>query len=178
MNETVHKRLNEYNWNTAIVKLSAYVVWYCKWKQIRLPAGLEPDDIAMTAIEKVYTGERNWDPVKDPDLFKYLTGTCNSIISNETESPKADVESLNNITEQFYPGTDDYKNEELYCEKLDKEIAAAMRGDPECLLVYKALKDGERPREIAEEYVISIESVRLAQKRIRRTAEKVIEGLA
>jgi len=178
MIETVQKLLDDYDWNTAILKLSAYTVWYCKWKNIMLPSGLEQEDIAMIAIEKVYTGERKWDPANDPDLFKYLTGVCNSIISNQTSSVQAKETSLTNITEQQQPEADDYTIEEMYCERLDREIAAAMRGDPECLMVYKALKDGERPREIAEEYAISVESVRNAQKRIRRTAEKVIEELA
>ena len=177
MNEDLLKILNAQDWDNVIIKLTAYIVQYCKWRRYRLPKGLEAEDIAMSAIEKIYTGERAWDFGKEPDLGNHLQGVSNSIIINELRSGAAGETSTEGIADNYH-AMENTVDDELYSKQLDQEIAAAMRGDPVTCLVYKALKDGLAPREIANEYVVDILKVRLAQKRLRRLAEKVIDQLS
>lgn len=177
MNEGLLKILNAQDWDDVIIKLTAYVVQYCKWKQYRLPKGLEAEDIALSAIEKIYTGERSWDPEKEPDLQNHLQSITNSVIINELRSGAAGEKRMDGIADHYH-SVEDTADEELYSKQLDQEIATAMRGDPVMCLVYKALKDGLAPREIADEYAVDILQVRLTQKRLRRLAEKVIDQLS
>ena len=177
MNEGLLKILDTQDWNDIIVKLTAYVIQYCKWKQYRLPKGLEAEDIALSAIEKVYNGERSWNPEIQADLQNHLQSISNSIISNELGSSAASEVSTDGIPVHYYT-LENETEEELYSKHLDQEISAAMRGDPVMCLVYKALKDGLKPREIVEEYAIDKAQVQLAQKRLRRLAEKVIDQLS
>lgn len=177
MNEGRLKILDAQDWNDVIIKLTAYVVQYSKWKQYRLPKGLEAEDIALSAIEKIYTGERAWDLEKEPDLQNHLQSVTNSIIINELRSGAAGEKRIDGIADRYH-AVENTADEELYSKQLDHEIATAMRGDPVMCLVYKALKDGLAPREIADEYAVDILQVRLAQKRLRRLAEKVIDQLS
>ncbi|WP_461788672.1 sigma-70 RNA polymerase sigma factor region 4 domain-containing protein [Pedobacter sp.] len=177
MNEGLLKILDAQDWDDVIIKLTAYVVQYCKWKKYYLPKGLEAEDIALSAIEKIYTGERSWDMEKEPDLQNHLQSVTNSIIINEIRSGAAGEKRIEIIPEDYHAVSNSVE-EELYCKQLDREIATSMRGDPMVCLVYKALKDGLPPREIAEEYSVDILQIRLAQKRLRRLAERVIDQLS
>lgn len=50
------------------------------------PGGLEAQDIVNRAIEKVLTGERNWNPDTHPDLIYYLKGVIDSDLNHLAES--------------------------------------------------------------------------------------------
>lgn len=177
MNEDIIKILDGYDWEEVIIKMTAYVVNICRWRRYKLPGGLEEEDIVMTAIGKVYTYERKWDPEKEPDLLNYLQGVINSIISNELNAVAA-----GNIPLKELPAASDQTieqwDEEMYCEQIDRQISGALKGEPGLCLVYKALKDGNKPIEIAREYSIPIEQIRLFQKKLRRLATKIITQLS
>lgn len=177
MNDGLLKTLDAQDWDNIIIRLTAYVIQYCKWKRYRLPKGLEADDIALSAIEKTYSHKRTWDYEKEPDLLNHLQSVANSIIINELKTGGASETSTDGISD-CYIAIENTQEEEMYSKQLDEEIAAAMRGDPTMCLVYKALKDGLRPREIAQEYAISKPEVQAAQKRLRRLAEKIIDQLS
>ncbi|WP_285011102.1 RNA polymerase sigma factor [Pedobacter faecalis] len=177
MNESLLKILDAQDWDNVIIRLTAYVIQYCKWKRYRLPKGLEAEDIALSAIEKIYSGKRAWDYQKEPDLFNHLQSVANSVIINELKSAGASETSTDGIANHYHT-VENTQEEEMYSKQLDQEIAAAMRGDPTLCLVYKALKDGLKPKDIAEEYAISKPEVQAAQKRLRRLAEKVIDQLS
>ncbi|MBT0812973.1 sigma-70 family RNA polymerase sigma factor [Litoribacter ruber] len=143
----------------------------------QLPKGLEPEDLAMDAIDKVYAGERKWDPQKDPNLLNYLKSVVKSLISNHFRSEEVRIKGGEYSSETPLLGHDNIE-EEMYYQQLDQEIAAAMEGDPELCLVYKALKEGYKPGEIAEEYAMEVKKIRNAQKRLHRVVLKIINILS
>lgn len=177
MNDGLLKILDAQDWDDVIIRLTAYVLQYCKWKRYRLPKGLEAEDIALATIEKTYNGKRAWDYEKKPDLLNHLQSVANSIVINELRTGGASETSTDGIAERYH-AVENTQEEEMYSKQLDEEIAAAMRGDPILCLVYKALKDGLKPGAIAEDYAISKPEVQAAQKRLRRLAEKVIDQLS
>lgn len=178
MTENKLQLLDEFDWGTAIIKLTAYAISICSFRGKLLPKGLEAEDLVMNAIEKLYNGDRAWNPVKDPDLLRYLKSVIKSILSNETSSCDSKVLYVDEEILDSDPIFDSHLEEEIYCKDLDRNISLAMQGDPELCLVYKALKDGFRPAEIAEEYYIDIRAVRNAQKRLHRLAINVVHVLS
>lgn len=174
MDQEIVRRLDEHDWNGSIIRLAAYVTVLCRFAgEQGIPGGLEPEDIVIEAIEKVYAGVRKWDPQQDPDLHLYLKSVVKSILSNRFNL--ADNRTLAGILLEDTltdPAAD--AESDLYARQLDQSISTAMRGDPELCLVYKALKDGLRPAQIAEEYALKINTVRNAQKRLCRLVEKII----
>ena len=177
MNADIINILDKHNWEESIVKLTAYAISLCRLKGIRLPKGLEPEDLVMDAIEKVYLGIRKWNMDEDPDLHRYLMSVIKSILSNEAGSMESKVFSGKELGEANFASPTGSIEEELHAEELDRAISAAMRGDPELCLVYKALKDGFKPGEIADEYAIEVTTVRNAQKRLNRLVHKVMNSL-
>jgi DNA-directed RNA polymerase specialized sigma24 family protein len=174
MDQEIVRRLDEHDWNGSILKLTAYVITLCRLAGGQgIPSGLEPEDIVMEAIEKVYTGVRKWDPEKDPDLHLYLKSVVKSILSNKVNFAGNRILAGILLEDTLEDQTADAETE-LYARQLDQSISAAMRGDPELCLVYKALKDGLRPAQIAKEYAIEINTVRNAQKRLGRLVYKII----
>lgn len=51
-----------------------------------VPGGVEATDLAAQAIVDVIEGTRKWDPVKDPDLLRFLKGVVDSKVSNLVNS--------------------------------------------------------------------------------------------
>lgn len=76
--------LNAFPWEDQIPRLLYYALNKAKKKRWRtvfdgqLPEGKEIEDVLFTAIEKVFSGERKWDPQKHPDLSDYLKGVIDS----------------------------------------------------------------------------------------------------
>lgn len=177
MNEKVLNLLDSYDWKNTIIQLAAYSVNLCRIKNIQLPKGLEPEDLTMDAIQKVYLGERKWNPDTDPDLFKYLKSVVKSILDNEIKSKDGQVVKIEEQSEEYIIRVENYIEEEIYCKQLDQQISFNMRGDPELCLVYKAIKDGLKPGDIAKEYAIPINLVRNTLKRLLRLVHKMISKL-
>lgn len=177
MDESVLQLLDEHDWSKTIYALSAYVISLCRWKKITLPSGVEESDIAMQAIEKVYTGERNWNPGQEPDLLRYLKGVARSLVSNELRLAGATVLSLDDES-VVEPAVSFDLDAELYFWQVNKEIAVQMRGDPVCAIIYKGFKDGMTLQAISHEYMIDIGDIRNARRRLHRIAIKVIDQLS
>ena len=78
MGNRVLDLLEAADWNDILYKLTSHAIWRArlyKWKSgaaTQLPGGKTPEDIACDAIEKVWSGIRNWDPDKYPNLLKHL----------------------------------------------------------------------------------------------------------
>ena len=172
MNDELVDLLDKHNWGDSIIKLTAYVVSLCRLRP--LPSGLEPEDVAMEAIEKVYTGERNWNPQQEPNLHRYLLSVVKSILSNK-RSGKENASAASISVEELavVPGYDDVEVE-LFAKELDSAIAAALKGDAQLCLLYKAIKDGFSLQDISQEYVIGIDILYNAKKRLNRLVHKVI----
>lgn len=76
--------LNAFPWEEKIPRLLSYALYKAKSKRWRtvfdgqMPEGKEVEDVVFTAIEKVFSGDRKWDPQKQPDLYEYLKGVIDS----------------------------------------------------------------------------------------------------
>jgi hypothetical protein len=177
MKDDIISILDNHDWIQIILKLSAYSIYMCNLKRIRLPKGLEPEDLAMIAIEKVYNGERNWNSEGSPDLLLFLQSVVNSLISNSKKSSDVTVSSLADVPESSLVESQ-YIDEELYCNQLDQEIIRKMSNDPLLCLIYKSLKEQYKPKEISEVYGIDISIIRNAQKRLHRIVLEVVNQLS
>jgi len=176
MDEKVVQLLEKQDWPRYILALTAYVISVCRWKHYRLPAGIEAEDIAMQAIEKLYEGTRNWNPEKDPDLLKYLKSVIRSLISNELGLSASGTLSLDAVPEnQAAPQYD--TDDELYYRQINQEIAVQMRGDPVCALIYKGFKDG-LTLEISDEFMVDIDEIRKGRRRLLTIAVRVTKQLS
>jgi DNA-directed RNA polymerase specialized sigma24 family protein len=177
MNDIKQELLDQFDWNSKIVHLAAYAISLMSWSGQPLPKGLEPEDLVMQAIEKVYAEERNWNPDQDPDLFKYLKSVVKSLYSNATSSKDSELIRIDDLEPGFEKCEVNNLEEELYCRQLDAKIVSDMLSEPDLLLVYKALKDGFSPSEIEKEYGLPIADVRNAQKRLHRRVLSIIKIL-
>ncbi|SFP01985.1 DNA-directed RNA polymerase specialized sigma subunit, sigma24 family [Chitinophaga sp. YR627] len=175
MDESIHNLLKGAKWEELIPKLTAYAVYLCTIPPYSLPGGKQYEDIVMDAIEKVFKGERQWDPLKNLDLSCYLKSVIKSLLSNEKRSKAAAIMKM--IPEDLQVQHDDNTIEELYCREVDKYIISCLEGDAALLLVYKAIKDGQSPKQISEEYGLDIRNVRNIQKRLSRKLPEVLSQL-
>jgi hypothetical protein len=177
MDERTLQLLDEHDWTKTIFSLTAYVISLCRWKNIHLPRGTEFDDIAMQSIEKVYTGERQWDPDKNPDLVNYLKSVCRSLVSNELTASGAAVTPLE-IESVEEPSADSGIEQELYYHQVNEEIALQIKDDYICSIIFKGFKDGMTLKEISEDYMIEIDKIRKGRRRLLTTAIRVTKQLS
>lgn len=171
MDQTKLALLDAHDWEPTITRLTAYVIMICRFRRYRLPVHLQPEDIVVDAIDKVYSGERNWEPSRDADLGKYMASVVKSMMSNLIESKQLPTTDLDSAT--VAEEVQSYHS--LEYEDLNKRIVEAVRNEPDLALIFKALKEGFRPREIAEEYHLDIRIVNNAQKRLRTLVTRLIE---
>lgn len=160
-------------WESVLINLMAYAVWLCDIQRTKLPTSVQPEDLVMDIIDKVYSRERKWDYEAEPDLLAYLKSAVKSHLSNEMRVLRNNHQSLNNFEILDKPGQNQV-DEELYCKQLDEKIITSMRGDPEMCLVYKCLKDGLKPTEIVQEFGVKITTIQNAQRRLRYLILKII----
>ncbi|PWJ42664.1 sigma-70 RNA polymerase sigma factor region 4 domain-containing protein [Sediminitomix flava] len=159
------------DWKPLILKLTAYTLKYMQYKRINL-RGIESEDLVGEAIEKVFTDKRKCQFSDEESLFDELKSIIRSIVDN-TNKKKAN--QLRADTKDFHEvGQSDFIENDIDAQELDNAIAKQMRGDPELCLVFKALKEGYKPREVSDEYHIPINKVQNAQKKLRRIAEKLL----
>jgi hypothetical protein len=135
-----------------------------------LPGGRQPKDLAFDAINLVWTGERNWDPAKQPDPLKHLKSIVDSLVSHLVESaehtqrewPKKEVE------EQLFDPPDDQTP-----SPLDAVIAADVfskvwkqaKADEDLELVLCCIEEGmSKPADISDVLKMPVESVYKAKK--------------
>jgi len=175
MSESIQHILNRQDWEPIITKLTAYVINLCKYPPYSLPGGKEPEDIVMDAIEKVYTGDRQWDPEMNPDFYLYLKSVIKSLVSNEKTSNASKL--MQAIPEHFTVSHEDGTEEELYCYQIDVFIQKKLPDDDPLRLIYKALKDGYKPAQIATDTGLEIATIRNLQKRLSRELNKILSPL-
>lgn len=86
------ERFDRHPWHLTIPRLRRYArerADRLTWAGIRrgpLPGGRTPEDVVHSAIEKVLTGVRSWDPAIQPDLELFLASVVDSELSHLVES--------------------------------------------------------------------------------------------
>lgn len=171
MDQTKLDLLDNHNWEDTMLILSAYVIRLCRLYRYKLPLDMEPEDIAIEAFEKVYSGERKWYPEKDPNITQYMLSVVKSMVSNIKGSKQIQKAEI----DEGSIGYDAHLHETIEYEELSIRIEAAVRKDTDLALIYKALKDGWRPAEISKEYALDIRIIQNAQKRLRKLVTDLID---
>ena len=76
------------DWKDIVFRLTRYAYWKASnytWKSgdpNQLPGGKTPEDIALGAIEKVWSSVRDWNPDKYPNLLKHLMKIIDSDLNH------------------------------------------------------------------------------------------------
>ena len=90
MDETIFEHLQKADWDDIAVRLTDYAVKKARryrWRTGTAIGGESAEDLAFEAIKRVLDGDRKWNPQENHDLFQYLTGVVDSLLSHLSESP-------------------------------------------------------------------------------------------
>ena len=146
------------------------------------PGGKEGQDIVFTVLDKVHRGQRRWDPVANPQLFRFLTGQVDSEISNLVRS-RPNKLTVRISAEGDAPEPHRYPSEGLEDAAagpeetaLEKEstgrfwaFANSLDDEPELQEVVLAVLQGAARRsEVAEALKVTEAEVDNRRKRLRR----------
>ena len=140
-----------------------------------LPQGMEPEDIVQKAIHLVFEGKRQWDPVAEPDLGRYLAfSVVRSLVSNTVQSVghTRRVEGGDPPDLDLYPGSSHDPSvlaASGECEEVLRTIVEQATADDERLAtIQMGLEDGMRSAEIAELLSIEVSEVYTLTRKLRR----------
>lgn len=161
-----------------------------RWQSVidgHMPGGKEVEDIVIESLEAIFSGDRAWDPEKQPDLYKHLTGIIDSKLNHLAESAENRlVRSASTLT-----GRDGQSNEaeaigarselpptpsdeaiEKECEEYILGFIDYLSDDPLLQNIVQAILDGvEKRAEIAEVCGVKVEDITNADKRLMRRAK-------
>lgn len=203
-------RISADEWRNIALDLERYALGVSRnlrWRTrnpVELPGGETVTSIVSKAIEKLFSGEREWEPQKEPDIRKYLRGVIDSLLNHLAESQDNTLVIL-----APEPGSTNYPAWESGSRKRDPSVdwlvpssrspevvllqqeQAALEDralellieecaeDPVLMSVLEAMMDGyEKPAEIAEDKGIPVKDVYNAAKRMERKLETVQKRLA
>lgn len=146
-----------------------------------LPLGEQARDVVQEAIRLVFTGERQWDPERDPDLQRYLAhSVIRSLVNNlATRSAHAqrdaagfpeDVLDASKILPDDVLASDE-------CIEAFREIGSGCVANDERLeTVMMGLEDGMARDEIASLLSIEVKEVYTLTRKLRRRLEAGMAG--
>jgi hypothetical protein len=201
--------LKAQDWKIIIHHLTHYAIWRSKsylWNsgtKNELSEGKTPEDIAYTAIEKVWSGTRDWNPKKYPNLLTHLMW----IVKSDTEhlfssqehqlnvrllQDKDDLDTEANRKETITESSLSMKvsvetktaEEELiirenerYEEKLKTRLYEMVKGDEDLELLLLFFEDGiDKPETIATEMGWEITKVNDLKRKLFRKASKLLNS--
>ncbi len=198
--DRVLELLEAANWRYIIIRLTYYTAFQFDrygWKS-GIPKGNSPDDIALSAIQKVWDGTRDWDPDKYPDLLKHLKWIVKSDVEHLFSSlehkttgrmpvlKKDDgAEVILGETADEHPHSISGKvltpEEELIAEHKRKseealiaELYDATKGDEDLELLLLCFEEGiDKPEKIAIETEWDINKVYNLKRKLLRKAAKI-----
>lgn len=85
-------RISDEEWRDILLDLERHALSVSRalrWRTpnpIELPDGETVPSIVSKAIEKLFAGEREWDPDTEPDTKKYLRSVVDSLLNHLAES--------------------------------------------------------------------------------------------
>jgi hypothetical protein len=203
-------RITDDQWRDIALDLHGYalsVSRHLRWRTrnpVELPGGETVKSIVSKAVEKLFSGDRDWDPEKEPDIRKFLRDVIDSLLNHLAESQDNTL-----ITVAPDPGSTDYAAWESGSRKRDpaadwlvppslspeaaliQQEQAALEdralgllvdecGDaPVLMAVLEAMMDGyDKPAEISKHKGIPVKDVYSAIKRLDRKLEIVRKRIA
>ncbi len=182
--EETYLILKDQDWAKITMDLINYT--YHLLNVSNLKGGIEIEDIVQDAIIKVYSGERLWNRLKDPDLIKFLKySVIKSLVSNYHESKIAKTQiavsridlNMNDSDEsdpffETVEGNVPLPDEELFAIEILSTIRKKLEDDIDAALIFEELIKGGTPQSISNDLGITITDVNNALKRIRNTKAK------
>ena len=172
-------RLASYpDWESTITKLVAYAharAWRYRWIRgdVNLPGGNRPEDIALLAIKKVWSGEHRWDRDKHPRLLDHLKNRVDSLMSNlvksavhRRSSPGMEIEEMEARGASHDPW--EKAEREQAREQFLRVALECTAGDAALEQLLEALLDGKKPGEIATAMGVDVGQIYNLQRKLFR----------
>lgn len=166
-----------------LVVADRYLKYYSKGIYER---HLTAEDIVYELIEKILSGERNWDPEKTPNFNQFMYANIRSVVQGKLKSRQI-VETVDNYyqkdeesrVKKFLPrglaaDNPDICNEIDTLDKIEKCYDRIM-DDEECALVFLEWLEEKTSIEIGESLGLSVQEVERIKKRIRYNLTKSIK---
>jgi hypothetical protein len=203
-------RISEDEWREIAVDLERYALSVSRtlrWRTqnaLELPGGETVGSIVSKAIEKLFSGDREWDPEEGPDIRAYLRGVIDSLLNHlaeshdnilvtvvpnaqsadapawESGSPKRDPAVDWLVPAQRSPEAHLLRREQTALE--DRALGLLLdecSDDPVLMAVLEAMMDGyDKPAEISEHKGIPVKDVYNAIKKLDRRLEIVRKRMA
>ena len=160
---------------------------------VNLPRGESVESIVSLAFEKVLTGERAWNPDKEPDLKIYLMGVIDSLLSHlSRHKDNTAVTAMPETAEQVGGGATDWQaqppanpetallvqEQKRYEAQVVQLLLDTSQDDPVVLHIIRAMQAGyAKAGEIAEVLGIAVTEVYNAMKRLDRKIVRTREQL-
>jgi hypothetical protein len=194
--EQIGRLAKELGWYALSVSNKLY--WRTR-NSVELPKGETIDSIVSLAFEKLYSGEREWEPQKDPDLKKYLMDVIDSLLYHlSTSKDNTLLSGTSDVTGQkeidWEAGSKERRPEREWLvasgrtpeellidaetaqreERVLDELAKACSEDDQLTRILRAIRGGcDQPGEIAKATGIPIKDVYSASKRLDRKAAAI-----
>ena len=142
-----------------------------------MPGG-DAHDVVITAVEKVWTGRRNWELDQQPDLFLYLKGVVDSEINNLVESKAnrrlrvalPDVNTEDQPDDLVVPSVEEEESrreEERRSDDFFLGFYDYLNAEPDLQKILDCFVDGiVKPRKIAAKLDVNAKDIYNARKRL------------
>lgn len=148
---------------------SGRIRYYSAFRKGQLSGAKEPVDFAYEAIEDTYSGVRNWDPEKEPDLELFLKGVVNSKVRNWVARREGGNYSLDALVDEPFKSAEECE----FLMDLEKEFSE----DQDLWPIVHLFSEGmTKPADVAHEMGITVEELQNRRKRLRRRVEKMMLG--
>ena len=182
--DRVLELLESADWKDIIFRLTHYAIWktsrYIR-KSGSLPGGRTPQDMALEAIEKVWTRVREWDPDKYPNLYTHLKWIVDSDIdhlfkSKEHEKSRRMPETTSELPSEK-PNPEEQliaKENKAFEEEIRNKFYAMTEGDEDLETLVLCFDEGiDTPQDIAEQTGWDVSKVNNVKKKLFRKAAKL-----
>jgi DNA-directed RNA polymerase specialized sigma24 family protein len=124
---------------------------------------------ADEAIRLAWEEQRKWNITYYPELYDFLKGVADSLISNFIKSKEVEItESLPDDDRTDFGEGSESPEDVLIRKETEMEMMRILEGDQKAAQVFDCLKDGLKPREIAEELDWDVQEVYNTIKRVQR----------
>lgn len=195
IDKKVRDILEASDWKDISLRLTYFAVGrskYYGWKSGAsvFIGGKSPEDFACEAIEKVWNGNRKWDPEKYPNLLAHLQWIVKSDMNHHYESlmNQNTVNTLDEDKNSVNDGLPDQKAisendpekniilKQQYAieEEYKKKLYDLVEGDDDLETVLLFIDDGiDKPKEIAEKMNLDVSKVNFLKQKLFRKAKKI-----
>lgn len=189
-----YPELTDDEWTALVERLTQHascLILRHSWRGLRIdqggsvPGGVDPVDLASTAITDVIQGKRVWNRETDPNFLDYLRSVVDSKVShlvNGLENRKnrrmtrgAAESECDAPSREPEPVTAHIDRESL--DRLHAAIIEAIRSDKLVEDIFECLNSGmTKPADIAIILEVTVKEVNNAQKRLKRKVDALLKN--